>query len=165
MLYQNLPDDIASRVQMEPNSGCWLWDGTCNALGYGIYQKNYSRRRAHRVVYESLVGQIPVGLVLDHKCRVTCCVNPDHLEPVPQSENVRRGRSLGVLMKRHAARTHCPNGHEYSEDNTYIATTRSGRKRGERVCRACRAKASLDWYYRVGRKRRKTRREVWAPKQ
>lgn len=49
-------------------------------------------RRAHRVVYESLVGPIPAGLELDHTCRVRRCVNPDHLEPVTHAENQRRSR-------------------------------------------------------------------------
>ncbi len=31
--------------------------------------------------------------------------------------------------------THCPQGHEYSDDNTYIRTTRDGTRR--RICREC----------------------------
>jgi hypothetical protein len=46
----------------------------------------------HRFAYELLVGPIPAGLVLDHLCRNRLCVNPNHLEPVTNSENPRRGR-------------------------------------------------------------------------
>lgn len=49
-----------------------------------------SKAAAHRFVYELLVGPIPAGLTIDHLCRVTSCVRPDHLEPVTNAENVRR---------------------------------------------------------------------------
>jgi hypothetical protein len=35
-------------------------------------------------------GDVPEDLVIDHKCRTPSCVNPDHLEPVTQGENLRR---------------------------------------------------------------------------
>lgn len=71
--------------------GCWLWLGTKTRTGYG--QIGISRSRmdyAHRVSYRLYVGPIPDGLHIDHLCRNTSCVNPDHLEPVTQSENNRR---------------------------------------------------------------------------
>lgn len=43
------------------------------------------------MVFEELRRPIPVGLDLDHLCRVRSCVNPDHLEPVTRAENLRRG--------------------------------------------------------------------------
>lgn len=46
---------------------------------------------AHRVYFEEYVGPIPADEQLDHLCRVRCCVNPNHLEPVSGAENVRRG--------------------------------------------------------------------------
>ena len=48
-------------------------------------------RAAHRVAWELIRGPIPEGLVLDHLCRTSACVNPDHLEPVPQAINMIRG--------------------------------------------------------------------------
>lgn len=75
----------------EPNSGCWLWFGATTERGYGVVVANGRSIRAHRISYETAKGQIPEGLVLDHLCRVHCCVNPDHLEAVTQLENVRRG--------------------------------------------------------------------------
>lgn len=80
------------KVQMEPMSGCWLWVGATNRWGYGVFTVSRARsgQQAHRVSYELYGRSIPVGLVLDHKCGQRCCVNPDHLEPVTQKENIRR---------------------------------------------------------------------------
>lgn len=45
---------------------------------------------AHRMAYLGFKGDIPAGFQLDHTCRTRPCVNPDHLEAVPQALNVRR---------------------------------------------------------------------------
>lgn len=105
---------------------CWLWTSVTNEAGYGTMKVRSKFWLAHRWVYEQLVGPIPEGLVLDHLCRVRHCVNPDHLEPVTTGENIRRGL---VALER----THCPKGHEYSEDNTYIE-----RQKGVLVAKRCR---------------------------
>lgn len=84
-----------SRIQKYGD--CWLWTGarTGGRKGqppYGFVRLDAKRRTgAHRFMYELLVGPIPEGLKLDHLCRTPLCVNPDHLEPVTQRENVRRG--------------------------------------------------------------------------
>lgn len=71
--------------------GCWEWTGTLNRDGYGSFQLGHGvAARAHRVLYEQLVGPIPEGLHIDHLCYNPCCVRPDHLEPVTQAENNRR---------------------------------------------------------------------------
>ena len=54
-------------------------------------------RKAHRVFYERRHGPVPKGL--DHLCRVTLCVNPDHLDPVVHRENVRRGIAAKVTIE------------------------------------------------------------------
>lgn len=76
-------------VLPEPNCGCWLWNGPDNGW-YGLLRVGYKNTYAHRFSYELAHGPIPRGLVIDHTCRMTFCVNPDHLEAVTQGENVRR---------------------------------------------------------------------------
>ena len=87
---------------------CWEWPGRRNVNGYGMVWRRIdgTRRKtgAHRFAYEVLVGPIPDGLVLDHLCRVRSCVNPGHLEPVTNAENVRRPRD-------ESGRPLCPQGH------------------------------------------------------
>lgn len=92
---------------------------------------------AHRWSYQKLVGPIPEGMVLDHKCHndtdclggTTCphraCVNPAHVEPKTIAENVANSHRTGVKM------THCKRGHEFTPENTII------RKNGWRNCRKC----------------------------
>jgi hypothetical protein len=80
------------------------------------------------LVYELLVGPVGADLTLDHLCRNRACVNPDHLEPVTIAVNVLRGESPPA---RNARKTHCPQGHEYTPDNTYY------NQKGWRACATC----------------------------
>lgn len=113
-------------ARVEKTPACWLWKGSLNQ-GYGQFAFRKKIVRAHRFAYELLVGPIPDRLTLDHLCRVRACVNPDHLEPVTDRENILRGTGLSA---RNAARTHCKRGHLFDEANTY----NNGRRRR---CRAC----------------------------
>jgi hypothetical protein len=128
---------------VEPQAdGCWLWTASKNHLGYGQWAPSSSykgSRQAHRWSYEWLVGPIPEGLVLDHLCRTPLCVNPDHLEPVTQRENVLRGRSPQAV---NARKTHCIRGHEFTPENTYIY--QPGNRRACATCVKAAQKARRD---------------------
>ncbi len=85
--------DPLKKFTVEAN-GCWFWIGTKDRLGYGLLKRDGRRHlRAHRVVYELLREPIAPGLEIDHLCRNTSCVNPDHLEPVSHAVNMQRGSS------------------------------------------------------------------------
>lgn len=120
----------------EPNTGCWLWFGVTNHAGYGELRVNKKHIRAHRFSYESHRGTIPAGAVLDHLCRNVSCVNPDHLEPVTQAENMRRGDVRARLLQSRADKTHCKNGHDMLDvQNVRVSGNR-------RRCRRCAAQSS-----------------------
>lgn len=79
---------------VDKSGECWVWTAAPNnrsdGTGYGRFTVSHKPNRrmlAHRYAYEELVGPIPEGLELDHLCRNTACVRPDHLEPVTMSEN------------------------------------------------------------------------------
>lgn len=131
------------KVEVLPN-GCWHWTGRLTGNGYGTFSFGSKRYQAHRAAYEHFVEQVPDGLDLDHVCHsddlecpggVSCphrnCVNWRHLEPCTRKVNNNRGRGPSA---RHAGKTHCDHGHEFTEANTYITPA------GYRQCRTCRAR-------------------------
>ncbi len=109
-------------AKVNKTDSCWLWTGATRWGGYGVFH-NGVLVPAHRLSYELARGPIPNGLVLDHLCRVTSCVNPAHLEPVTHRENILRG----------VRKDKCHRGHPYSFENKHVS--KSGRWR----CRKCEA--------------------------
>lgn len=134
-----LPQRIADKIIPVTESGCWLWTASEERTGYGMVWWNGTRRMAHRVVWELLNGAIPVGLTLDHLCRVRQCVNPAHLESVDIRTNILRGTGLAA---KNAVKTHCENGHEFTDKNTYRDM------KGNRACRTCGRNHCNRWYAR-----------------
>jgi hypothetical protein len=116
-----------SKVEPEPNTGCLLWAAGLTTDGYAAFSIGDKKLRAHRLSYEHFVGPIPVGLTLDHLCRVRSCVNPAHLEAVTKRTNTLRGLSP---VAHYARATHCIHGHAFTSNNTYIFN-------GRRCCRTC----------------------------
>ena len=118
-----------SRWEPEPNSGCWLWTGLVWPNGYAHFTVGRTHVYAHRFSYERSRSPIPAGLSLDHLCRVRCCVNPDHLEPVTQRENTLRGNSPVAIQAR---QTTCKRGHSLTDPCNLLKSYPNIRR-----CREC----------------------------
>ena len=115
-------------ASVQKTSTCWLWTGRKqDSYGHGRFNLNGRNLPAHRVAWQMLRGPIKDGLVLDHLCRITNCVNPEHLEAVTSGENVLRGIGPGAINKR---KTHCKRGHEFTLENTRLV-------KGGRSCKIC----------------------------
>lgn len=105
---------------------CSLWLGTPNRFGYGRFTADGKRWRAHRYAWAVIAGRpLTPGLVLDHLCRVTLCVEVEHLEETTIADNMARSPLAP------GARTHCPHGHAYEDGNLYLTA------KGHRHCRTC----------------------------
>lgn len=122
-------------------NGCWNWLGRLSRDGRGWRRHT----RAHRAVYEELIGPIPKGYDLHHSCENKLCVNPNHMEPLtPEAHKLAHG-VVGVTILR------CRAGHALTEDN--VVHRKCGRE-----CRACRnQKAREYWHTHI--------RKPWGGKQ
>ena len=119
-----LVDPAKFSARVVKSAGCWLWTGNVRGR-YGIcYVPGVqSTAVAHRVAYVLAGREIPAGLQLDHLCRNTLCVNPDHLEPVTLDENMRRRR-----------RDTCKRGHKMPEgDRRHCGTCNAEGQRRRRA--------------------------------
>lgn len=79
-----------SKVEKRPD-GCWVWMGDMTvSRGGARYGRVLIRRHkyyVHRVTWSMSHGRIPDGLVIDHRCHNTLCVNPAHLHVVTNQKN------------------------------------------------------------------------------
>lgn len=96
--------DLSKAYKVEERgceSPCWIWVKAVLPSGYGHCWDGRTGRMkgAHIVFYENKLGPVLEGLELDHLCRVTECVNPDHLEAVTHTENVRRSIAARKVMR------------------------------------------------------------------
>ncbi len=122
--------------------GCWLIHTSLDKDGYHVASYRGKAVRAHKKMFIILKGKIPDGMVIDHLCRNRNCCNPDHLEAVTSGENSRRGLTGSTNRNK----THCPQGHEFTPENTYKDS------KGHRHCNTCRYNVNkkrcdyrLDW--------------------
>lgn len=122
-MLDKLPDKIKAKIYPDPKTGCWIWVVADSGNGYGHVWFNKQSWVVHRLVYTLLVGDIPIGLELDHTCLVTFCVRYDHLDPVNHQENMRRASLVRIK---------CGRGHLFTPDNTYIEPTM-----GWKICKKC----------------------------
>lgn len=116
-------------AKVAKTDSCWLWTAAKNDKGYGKFFFRHRLWFAHRVSYTVHRGTVPHGIKVLHRCDTPLCVNPDHLFLGTQKDNLRDMAE----KRRHwqQRKTHCPQGHEYTTENTRHP------RRGSRQCIAC----------------------------
>lgn len=119
-----------ARTKVSDESGCILWTGSKWNTGYGRIIYGGKHVGVHRVAWSILVGQIPAGLFVCHRCDNPPCLNVEHLFLGTCSENFRDMHAKGRGKER--KKTHCPAGHSYSGDNFVVE------RDGSRKCKICR---------------------------
>lgn len=84
-------DKIMARVVINPNSGCWEWQGPTSGNGrgggYGRMCLDGQTVAVHIVMFCNFFGFIPGKKQIDHKCNNRICCNPDHLKMVTHKQN------------------------------------------------------------------------------
>lgn len=130
-----IPERVAERayerVQVDEN-GCWISTYSTGSHGYAQIGWSIGTKTqmvlAHRAAWVHVNGQMPLGMTLDHLCKVRQCVNPSHLRMLPNYENARRVHGMDWPMG------YCANGHP---NDLRVSWSRAGSRDGT-ICGACR---------------------------
>ncbi len=141
---------------------CWIWTKSKTRDGYGSFTRDKTSLKPHREIHKLCIGPILKEHEIDHLCRNRACCNPLHLEQVTHALNMLRAINSGNWAKQQAQkRTHCPRGHEYTEENTkirhYPNKNNPNSKRIGRQCIICIGLDHKKSIIAVKEKRRKTR--------
>jgi hypothetical protein len=126
--------------KVDKRGRCWIWTASKDEKGYGLFHRTRKngkeiKIKAHKWAWEQENGSVPDDMVLDHIiCDNPSCVRPSHLALSSHAANILRStRSVAGV---NARKTHCPQGHEYTTENTIMVTNGPG-YRG-RSCKTCR---------------------------
>jgi hypothetical protein len=128
------PEKILSKLIINKENNCWEWQGSLDKDGYGYFKirnkQERKRYRSHRVLYDFFKGITNNSMVIDHECKNRKCCNPDHLREISTYENLMsNSNGIGSVNSK---KTHCKNGHEFTDLNTYVW-------KKERHCKTCKA--------------------------
>lgn len=108
--------------KVRKTESCWLFEGARDQNGHGNvrFKRNdkWTCDKAHRISYREHKGEPPKGLVLRHTCDVANCVNPNHLEPGTQRQNV-----LDMLYRGRAANQYGSYGYDHRTNEDFVEDT------------------------------------------
>jgi hypothetical protein len=135
---------VWEKVDRRGPDECWPWTGATDGKDRGSIAvidasgTKHSPMKAPRAVWIIVYGEVPEGFVC-HSCDNPICCNPAHLWIGSRQDNiddmVAKGRQSRLFPY---GKTHCPNGHEYTEENTI-------KPDGVRRCRECTRRRSRDY--------------------
>jgi hypothetical protein len=115
---------------------CWKWKGAKSPYSYPAIWHNKSSIQAYRVSWILNRGDIPPRMEICHKCDMPSCVNPSHLFVGTHRENLIDCAKKNRLNNCRLKRTHCPHGHKFTPENTYVCLAKNT-GRTHRRCRKC----------------------------
>lgn len=121
------------KIRTEHVGECWVYRGgdygrraSREGNQYAGIRDGSKMESAHFAAYKALVGPVPSGHDVHHKCSVKACWRPDHLELLTTAEH---------WLKHHEHPTHCPQGHPYEGYNLILNEHPGGSPK--RICRTC----------------------------
>jgi hypothetical protein len=124
-----------SHVDIRSANECWPWLAAKRKSGHGVFLWAPHRLTpASRFAYILTHGAISDTMTVQHLCHNHPCCNPAHLQLLSLADKLRMVRVNGKgSPELNSRKTHCPRGHEYTPDNTYLDPAD-----GSRQCRRCR---------------------------
>jgi len=127
-------------IQPHMDTPCWEWTAYTRG-GYGALRAPSANGKPGRTViahrYSAMLhfGMFDSRLQVLHRCDNPKCVRPDHLFLGDRYLNMQ---DMSAKKRSSSQRkTHCPNGHEYADENLLV------HKDGKRRCRECRRAQSV----------------------
>ena len=137
MTKHNMPVPERFEMKVDRSGGpdaCHSWTAGTTKGGYGSFSINSRDHVATRVQWKISYGAFDERLHVCHKCNNPNCVNPLHLYLGDQERNMQDAAEWGRMNNHHGNKTHCVNGHEFTDENT----VRHGPNGKWRRCRECR---------------------------
>jgi len=91
MLTDKIPQHLLAKVQVDPKTGCWNFQGSSpSSNGYERCWLWGIRWQTHRLFFELTIGKDIRNKQLDHLCENVKCCNPAHMDPVTPKVNCKR---------------------------------------------------------------------------
>jgi hypothetical protein len=124
-----------SKVDKRGPDECWPWTTGQLQDGYGAFAYTDAAGRCIRLgAHRWLAGHLRAshlgpGEEACHHCDNPPCCNPDHIYIGDHAQNMADREARGRGWQQQV--THCPQGHEYTPENTLY------RSDGRRKCRQC----------------------------
>lgn len=118
--------NLETKYDVNPSTGCWIWNKRVNNSGYGSAWFNGKNHPAHRASWMHHNGEILNGLWVLHKCDVRPCINPEHLFLGTQQDNIRdmHAKGRGCTKNNHYTRKRLAAGILYANVASQTALTK-----------------------------------------
>lgn len=96
----NFIEHIKSKCLTNESTGCWIYQGCLNNLGYAKFRwRGLKTQRGHRIVLINTSGQNNSHMKACHSCDNRACLNPAHLWWGTQKQNMDDMRAKGRQPK------------------------------------------------------------------
>jgi len=130
---------LLANIRQSPDE-CWLWTGYVDGDGYGRICIRGAYWHVHRMIYELMLGPVPLDCILHHRCKNKRCCNPLHLKPATRSLHIELDDVHRKCRSPQPPQEFCRRGHELTDESTRWRTVKGKRRR---VCLACEAAANV----------------------